>query len=471
MNWVRAFFNSGVIGGFRSLRKCASSSLLSRLTQSESATDKVTIFEASMLHRLLSESPVDAPPATLRRLTKLGVLAIVFLIFAARPYTIQRAVGVHIGGVHIYLVSVVLILTLAATLLFGYQTASVSVPKAVFPLFFFIGYFLIRALFSLQSTEPIEVAREMRHIPYYLLILSLLIAVQDRRDCRELVMAMSAGTAIAIGLFMLGQFGITLPGTVGRGWLTRQYVNEITFIPTLLFVVSYVTVLNRRTSQVLASELAFIVLGAIWLSGTRTLFIVLIGVIPLLFLGLAGRDSVDMGLWTLGSGVIGIAIFGILAATSPELQACLVGHCNVGGQITFQRSLGFRVQEWYYWTVLFFREPIFGMGLGIRYQDFFTETGRLVGGLRGSSTVFWGLAKLGLVGIALYVWSIVAGIRAFVWQWSQLDPEDFEGRALLIGSAASAVGILFEGMVHSNGLATISNIVILLVLFTIILRA
>lgn len=466
------------------VRNSRTHELLCRLSEAASASSVSRVFHANgdrievrrlssvlgwMADALGRITPESSPISSvhLKRASLLFLWITVFLAFAADPYTVQRVFGPQIAGLNFYPISIVAATSIGLAGIYVTTSEKRHVPPAAISVGLFAAYFVVRGAISFPFVDSIDVLRELRILLFYLLVIPLFVVVDSRRECWALIGAMFAGTATALALFAIGQYGLVIPGLLGEGRLTRQFVNEATFVPSLFFGIAVASVSASRRGQV-AIAVAVVALGGVVLSGTETLIIALAATVPLLYMGLRGYSLSSWGLWLLGCAFLALVTAIFLYTSSPVIRDCVYGVCPGGPSSTIVESLAVRVKEWHYWTVLFSDSPIFGTGLGVRYQDAVTAPGRLVGGLRGSSALFWTFAKLGIVGAALAAWSWLASARLFTHQWARLDETDTVGRALLSAAGASAIALLVKGVIHSNGFASIASVVAFLLLLVVV---
>lgn len=398
-----------------------------------------------------------------------GILLLVVVFWSTDPYTIQRALGVSVSGLNIYLGELVLLAILVMYTINVVYDSHVEIPRSAVPLLLFVGYFSFISVVSLLTNEVIDVVREMRGLVYYLLIFPLLSSVSSRSDCLKLIGAMVAGSLIGTALFVSAQFGYKPPGMAGVGRLTRQIVPGETFLVSLLILIPLAIVTRRGIISWAGSAILGILAFSLLMTGTESLFLVLFFVLPLLWLVSKRARLVDGGIITMGMAIFFTIILLLIFLKSTYLQKCVAGACVAASNdgISLIESFGIRVKEWYYWTQLWIERPIIGQGLGVRYQQFFTAPGRLVGGLSGSSTLFWLLAKMGIGGLVLYGWAWLGGLRTYCAAWHRNT--DNKSRAILVGCAMSALAVGVFSLFHSQGVTDPTRVIIFLVLFSIVI--
>lgn len=388
-----------------------------------------------------------------------------FFAIVVHPYTIGKALGIEINSLSFYLSDIFVTFTIVVYAMHVLVAGHINLDREIVPLLVFVSLFAAAVSLSLTVRNPVDVLREARILPYYLLILPLSAGVRSSRDATHLLaVIVIAGTA-SLGLFILVQFVGALPGMSGTGRLVRQVVGEETVAAALLLVTARLIGTDQTRWRLLLVALVVLLAGGLVRTGSESVMLATGIGLGVIALGSLDRPLVEWAIYLLGVGLGGLVMFCAWVLLSPYLQACVSGTCVTTGSIGVEESLGLRVKEWSHQVAIWAQYPLFGVGLGTYYQSYVQAPGRLVGGLAGSSTVFWLLMKTGIMGLVVWAWALLGGVRAFVRTWTNRDEQNADQ---LIGGAAVAVTVLIVGLFHSNTVTSLTKIPLLMVCLSVV---
>jgi hypothetical protein len=395
----------------------------------------------------------DEGAVSLERLHWWLLLAGVFLS-TALPYSLQREVSVlPLAGGGINYADLLFAGAVGTWMLLLVQRRSLVGDSTIVPLMCFLAWLVVPAIIGAIQEDLFYWTRDLRAFAYYLYIPMFAHAAIDRNRARGLVVALLAGIAVSLGLFVSDSLGWTNwistdsdalrldEETRARVFFVDQYLTWIGLVTGLAWSLAE---RSRRFDLVL------------WCgAGVAAAAVVLVG-------GRADIVTAVAGVFAVLLGAVGVRKFGLLAAkwfvvllfvgsivTSMawflgkiELDVELPGYgasiarsiAELGGEDA-QRRLDHYLASWEFAM----RSPVFGNGLGVTLAGDVAAKYDLFAEVQSSGNAWMDLwERVGAVGLLLFVLFQATVLVRLLRLWPVIG----EGRPVLAGLLVVWCGLI-----------------------------
>jgi len=294
-----------------------------------------------------------------------------------------------------------------------------------------VGFLIWSALslsWTIDSAEGWETLRAQR----YVLLVPLLLPLA--RDVRWLVLAMLAGVVLQVGAQMSVYVGV-VPGSMRQPWHLNGGFSKHPSAVSMWALLAIGAVLSRglALSTIWRIALGLIAMLGLFLSGSRTGMVGLVGLLPALLIFGAGVDRKVTGA-VLGLGLILLSVVVVSTDLDPAryIRKAIQSVPEAVAGTDQVSSASIRWALWSAGTDAGLRRPVVGWGLGsgpmvtdqhesmvaLRAHD---PQGHFTGLDMHSSWVS-SFVELGGVGVLLYGLNIVLVIGAAVGLSQRLNP-------------------------------------------------
>jgi hypothetical protein len=385
-----------------------------------------------------------APLLGTRRGTyRFAVLLIVTVLVL--PGDLALRYRIPLGGGGIFIIDILLALLVFSWVLqiLGERGVTIVRSPVTLPLTLFLVWTVAAALIGQQHGNDLKVIlQDVRGIAYYVLFLWVVTSVMSRRQIHSLLRVLAwclvAGFLIGVYFALKGQ-GQQI-AFVEAGVSRFPAPNEVFPVSTALLA-SYVVAWpsGRRRPWYLWALLVLSVLG-ILLALVRGYWIGL--AVGMLFLLLVSRVQQRIAL-VLGGGVVLAAVIAALAVVSPAMFDSVVTRTVAVGAYANDPSVQYRLIENRAVERQIAERPMLGNGLGTSYVFDFSRYGVApFAKVYIHNNYLWFAQRMGLIGVGLFVWMIVAFMVSWRGLRARFDDGDPWLVGLVVGSRVMIVTIL-----------------------------
>ncbi len=388
--------------------------------------------------------------------------AVLLSVDIAVPGDIALRYRVPIGGGGIYIIDValaLLLMSMVVVTLSGRRPRMVASPVAL-PTLLFLGWMVAAAGIGYMSgNDPKLILQDIRSLVYYAMFFFAVMFVTDRRTIlsfqRLLAVCMVVAFAFGALYSALGRGGAI--GYVEAG-VSRFPTADMIFLIGPILVATFVVVwpAGRRRPAWLWLLLFVALLGLV-LSFVRGNWIAFAVGLMYLLLVLRVRERIQL----VAGGLVITVVLGVgLAIMSPAVFDSVVsramaitaaGDINVEYRLLENRIVKRQIAE----------KPVFGNGLGTEYLFDWSHYG-VTPFLKTyiHNNYYWFLQRLGIVGLALFIWMAVAYLVPWMKERSQLPRDDPWLYGIVFGGRAMFVALLVNS-ITSPRLNTMDSVAVL----------
>jgi O-Antigen ligase len=374
----------------------------------------------------------------------LAVMAALLVITLVLPGNMALAYRVPVGGGGIFIIDVLLGVLVAGALAAFLAQGRLSVPRcpATPALAAFMAWMVAAAALGLVRGMDLKfVLADVRALSYYLLYFVILVSVRDRRAVvfllKVLAVCLVADFAVGAFYYAIGQGSATEFVEAG---ISRFPAPHDIFLGAMLLLATWVIVwpAGRPRPRILWILMA-VALTGLMLSLVRGYWVAL--VVGLAYLFVSTRTSQRVRL-VMGTILIAVLFASVTAAVNFALLQSVV--TRAVAITAFQdQNVQFRLIENHAAWLQVRERPLVGQGLGTPYLFDRSRYG-VAPELRFyiHNNYIWFLQRMGVVGLGLFAWFIVA----FLVTTRRLPPgaEDADPwlSGLVRGARVMIVGLL-----------------------------
>ncbi len=383
--------------------------------------------------------------------TRRGTLllgALLIVIDVVLPGDLAVRYRLPIGGGGIYVLDLVLAILLVSVVL---VTLSERRPQGVaspvrLPILLFLGWMTVAALIGyLRGNDLKLILQDFRSLMYYAVFLFAVLIVTERRQILVLLRVLAVCMVLAFligGLYMAMGRGMVLEYV--EAGVSRFPASDVMFLIGAMLTTTFVVVWPAgRRRPLWLWLLLFVALIGLVLSFVRGNWVAFVVGLAYLFAVLHVRERMRLVAGTLVIAVVLGAGFAVLepsvfssvltrasavtAVQDPNVQYRLIENREVGRQIA--------------------ASPIIGNGLGKEFLFDWSQYG-VAPFLKSyiHNNYYWFLQRLGAVGLALFVWIVVAFLVPWMKYRKALPLDDPWLSGLVFGGRALVVALLVNSI-------------------------
>lgn len=395
--------------------------------------------------------------------TRTGTRAIgvaLVLITLLLPWSVALTYRVPVGGGGIFITDILLALLLLSWLLAVLGSGGVSLARspASLPLVLFLGWIAAEAILGFMAGNDGKlVLQDVRSLLYWTVFFWALSTLDDRRSIMLMlkVLAVAIVAEFGIGLILSAMGKGTSTGFVQQGVSRFPAMNEF-FLMAVVLAIVFIVVWPRDRFR---SRVLWVVLGVgllgLALSLVRGYFVAF--VVCLVFLLFALRTPQRARLLA-GILVVTVLLGGALAVVRPAVFASVISRAAAVTAV-YDRNVQYRLQEDKALIAAIKEKPLLGWGLGaVYYPDFSAYGVPVQPESYAHNNYLWMMQRIGVVGLALFAWVMVAFLSRGIRQGLLAARRDPFLGGLVFGVRALFVGLLVLSLSSPQFTPTPANV-------------
>ncbi len=377
------------------------------------------------------------------------LLAVFLTAVIAIPSEYAMSWRLPVGGGGIFITDVLLGLLLVSLLVMVILEREFVIGRSPLnlPLFLFLLWVAVAAVIGQQTGNQMKlIVQDLRSLLHYGVFFAVMMLVRDREQVLRVLKLLAVCLVIA---FLTGVFydlqGQGMALEFVEAGVSRFPAPDDLFLMGSLLLTSFVLVWpeGKRRPLWLWGLLGIVFLGLVlsfvrgnWLSFAVGLFFLWLMVFP--------RERVRL---ILGGILLGTLFAAALAVTSPAVFNSVVSRAMAVTAVAVDPNVQWRFIENKAALQQIHERPLFGNGLGREYLFDWSRYGvepYYKSYIHNNYLWFW--HRLGLVGLALFAWMMIAFLVPWIRQRELISRDDPWLSGLVYGSRAMIIALLLNSI-------------------------